>query len=307
MKRIIYNLTDEQKAQLIADFTEKLNTETLDSASFRYSAKFDDALENEPKAKLYINALAYAKMMIYIRDTSTEIAWHGTAIRLGEGTTMPLSAQFYVQDVFLYPQIVRDITVDTDQEKYNAWVTKLDDDTFNNMRFQGHSHVNMGVTPSGIDTAYYDSILKTLQIEQPDGFYIFTVMNKSGDMYLIIYDLAKNIVYSKADIDVIITQDGSTDLMQTIKDQKTAFCETPKPTYPKTHTQYNTKQVTFDPEDPANYYDFGKEEKLDYLLSKYAQKEAPSETDELFDDLDRKYKNMHLSANVKQHIKKKKK
>ena len=54
MKRIIYNLTDEQKAQLIADFTEKLNTETLDSASFRYSAKFDDALENEPKAKLYI-------------------------------------------------------------------------------------------------------------------------------------------------------------------------------------------------------------------------------------------------------------
>jgi hypothetical protein len=49
----------------------------------------------------------------------------------------------------------------------------------------------------------------------------------------------------------------------------------------------------------------GEEERYDYLLNKYAQKEYPSETDELFDDIDRKYKNLHLSAGTKKHKKKK--
>lgn len=304
MKRINYNLTNEQKAQLIADFADKLNTETLDSASFKYTAKFDDGLQNEPKAKLFITASAYLKMMLYVRDTDTEIAWHGTAVRTTANTTL-LTAEFLIKDVFLYPQIVRAATVDTDQEKYNQWVTELDDETFNEMRFQGHSHVNMGTSPSGVDTTYYDSILDTLKIEQPDSFYIFTIMNKRGETYLIIYDLAKNIVYSKEDIEVHIFQ-GNTDIMRQISEQKDHFCEKPTVTTP-IYARANTSKpgVPFDPDDPKEYYEMGEEERYDYLLNKYAQKEHPSETDELFDDIDRKYKNLHLSAGTKKHKKKK--
>lgn len=302
MKRINYNLTNEQKAQIIADFANKLNTETLDSASFKYTAKFDDGLQNEPKAKLFITASAYLKMMLYVRDTETEIAWHGTAVRTTENTTQ-LTADFLINDVFLYPQIVRAATVDTDQEKYNQWITELDDETFNNMRFQGHSHVSMGVSPSGVDTAYYDSILNTLKVEQPDSFYIFTIMNKRGEMYLIIYDLAKNIVYNKEDIELHIFQ-GNEDIIQQISRQKEHYCEKPIITTP-IYARANTVKTTpvFDPEDPDNYYD--QEAKYDYLLNKYAQKESPSETDELFNDIDKKYKNLHLSASTKKHKKKK--
>lgn len=291
MKRINYHLTNEQKAALIADFTNKLDTEPLDSAAFKYSAKFDDGLQNEPKAKLFITAAAYAKMMLYVRDTDTEIAWHGTALRTTANTTQ-LTAEFLIKDVFLYPQLVTGATVDTDQEKYNQWVTELDDETFNDMRFQGHSHVNMGVSPSGVDTAYYDSILNTLKIEQPDSFYIFTIMNKRGEMYLVIYDLAKNIVYAKEDIEIHIFE-GNVDILRQISEQKTQFCEKNTP------IRANTNNF-------KNYFENEKEReaRFDYLLNKYAQKETPSETDDLFDDIDRKYKNLHLSANTKKHKKK---
>ena len=300
MKRINYHLTNEQKAALIADFTSKLDTESLDSASFKYSAKFDDGLQNEPKAKLFITAAAYLKMAMYVRDTDTEIAWHGTAYRTSANTTQ-LTAEFLIKDVFLYPQIVRAATVDTDQEKYNTWVTELDDEVFNNMRFQGHSHVNMGVTPSGVDTAYYDTILNTLKIEQPDSFYIFTIMNKRGEMYLVIYDLEKNIVYAKEDIEVFVF-DGNTDIFKQISDQKAHFCEKPIVTTPIYARANTVKPPVFDPDDPKNYYDMDEEERYDRLLNKYAH---PTETDDLFDDIDRKYKNLHLSANTKKHKKKK--
>lgn len=300
MRRIDYNLTNEQKAQLIADFAEKLNTEKLNAASFNYSAKFDDGLQNEPKAKLFITAPAYLKMMLYVKDTDTEIAWHGTAVRTTANTTQ-LTAEFLIKDVFLYPQIVRSVTVDTDQEKYNQWVTELDDETFNNMRFQGHSHVNMGVTPSGVDTEYYNSILDTLKIEQPDSFYIFTVMNKRGEMYLIIYDLAKNIVYSKEDIEVIIFE-GNRNVLKQISEQKEQYCEKPAPIYARANTAKTS--ALFDPDDPDNYYGMGEEERYDYILNKYAQK-STTKTDELFDDMDKKYKNLHLSANTKRNKRKK--
>lgn len=310
MKRITYSLTEEVKQQIIADFTNKLNT-GLDNPAVNYSLKlnYPDDLKEEPKAKLYITTTAYARMMMYVRDTDTEIAWHGTAFRLGEGTTQPLTANFLIREVFLYPQIIRATTVDTDQEKYNEWKTSLDDVTFNNLNFQGHSHVNMAVRPSNIDEAYYETILNIYKTERPDSFYIFTIMNKRGEMYLIIYDLAKNIVYNKEDIELYILDPNNTDVIAEIKEQKQQYCEAPTyntgrpttPNYipPKTHTTFN--QDFFDPDDTDEYI---VDSYRDKLLNKYAQ-DCPTETDEIFDDLDKKYKNIHL-ASKKQHKKKKK-
>ena len=295
MKRISYNLSEEQKQTIINDFIEKLNNTPLDGPNIKYSVKLDDGLENASKATLFIESTAYAKMMMYIRDTDTEIAWHGTAYRDDNG-----QPKYYIKDVFLYPQIVRSVTVDTDQEKYQNWLTELDDETFNNLRFQGHSHVNMGVTPSSVDEAYYDTILDVFKREDPNSFYIFTVMNKRGEMYLIIYDLANNIIYNKNDIDVMII-DGNKDLFTEITEQKTKFCETPKITAP---TYVNTPKKLFDPKDP-NEYIMGEEERYDMLINKYSHPDDyPSETDDLYNDLDKKYKNLHLSAHSKKHKKK---
>ena len=56
---------------------------------------------------------------------------------------------------------------------------------------QGHSHVNMGVSPSGTDTQYYESLLS-----QINNYYIFIIMNKSDLMMVRYYDKRTNLMYS---------------------------------------------------------------------------------------------------------------
>ena len=70
---------------------------------------------------------------------------------------------------------------------------------------QGHSHVNMGTSPSTVDLNHQEKILEQLE---DDMFYIFMIWNKSFKRTIKIYDLAKNILFEDADIDVKIADAG---------------------------------------------------------------------------------------------------
>jgi hypothetical protein len=71
---------------------------------------------------------------------------------------------------------------------------------------QGHSHVNMGVSPSGVDERHRQQILEQLEI---DMFYIFMVWNKSLSVHTLIYDMQRNILYEDKDVEVrIIGEEG---------------------------------------------------------------------------------------------------
>lgn len=235
MKHI--KIDDEVKEDLIENFKKYINTTKLTESNIHYTAAIDNLVDKTkyPKARLYISAIAYLKMMLYVRDTSTEIAWHGTVKRHGKNV-------FQITDVMLYPQTVTGATVNTDQDKYNEWIQDLDDDTHNSMRFQGHSHVNMGVTPSGTDMTFYNDILQVLP---NNDFYIFMIMNKQGNMTLLIYDLAENIIYENEDIDYSIINDtqsrsleeGFTEILDEIKEQKEDYCKTYS--YQQTYPSYN--------------------------------------------------------------------
>lgn len=74
-----------------------------------------------------------------------------------------------------------------------------EDDVFNNIRMQGHSHVNMGVTPSSVDTSLYDRLLDQLDDTM---FYIFMIWNKKKDKTIKIYDLKKNVLFDTSDVTV---------------------------------------------------------------------------------------------------------
>lgn len=215
------NMTQEQKEALIAEFERHINKLTRNSTNYiNFSAELKPkALQETEKPTIYINSDAYLKMMMYVRDTATEIAWHGTVIRSKKENA------YYIKDVFLYPQKLTAATVETDQEKYNKWLEELDDTTFNSLRFQGHSHVNFAVTPSGTDLSYYDSILQVLPSTD---YYIFMILNKSGDTTFLIYDLDKNTIYENTDINVKIVLEN-TDLIAQIKTQKEQYCEKPVP------------------------------------------------------------------------------
>ena len=81
---------------------------------------------------------------------------------------------------------------------------KLDDDFFNAMRMQGHSHVSMPTSPSSVDTNHQQQILAQLK---GDDYYVFMIYNKRLDHTIKIYDYANNVMYEDKDVVVSIADD----------------------------------------------------------------------------------------------------
>lgn len=138
-------------------------------------------------------------MLTLVREFDKEVAWHGIAHRCEDEEDA-----YIISDILVYPQEVTGATVNTDQEKYQMWLMNHDDDVFNNIRMQGHSHVNMSTSPSTVDTSLYDRILEQLD---DDMFYIFLIWNKRNEKTIKIYDLAKNVLFETADVTVSVRED----------------------------------------------------------------------------------------------------
>lgn len=142
------------------------------------------------KAEVHFASAAFYKMWALVEACSKEIAWDGIVYRDEENPHV-----FYVTDIIVYPQMVSGATVDTDDIPYLEWLNGLDDETFNHRRFNGHSHVNMGVTPSATDMTYREQSILNI-----NDFFIFGVFNKRQEFNFQIYDVENNIIYDKDDI-----------------------------------------------------------------------------------------------------------
>ena len=281
MKRI--KIDQNTKDLLLAKFTQFLNTSKFSENRVNFPVDLNTLglPENTKRPTVYIDAEAYLKILLYVRNTSTEIAWHGTVERSLEDNI------YYIKNVFLYPQKIAAATVQTDQDKYQNWLTDLDDDTYNKLRFQGHSHVNFGVTPSGTDLSYYDSMLQVLPNSD---YYTFMIINKSGNMTFLIYDLAANMIYETQDIDFKIISNGSNDLIKDIENEKEINCE--KPYSLTTHHISGAKQFNYDDYDEFGYYGG----------STYPEKKS-EDINDIIDDINVKFKNPKLSAGKNKKVK----
>lgn len=192
-------LTPECLAEIRKDFESSLQGAKIADGKISYTKTFGYI---NRKATVYFSEMAWLKMQTLIREFDKEVAWHGVAHR-GEDESKD---EYYITDILVYPQEVTGATVNTDQEKYEMWLMMHEDDVFNNIRMQGHSHVNMGTTPSGVDTTHQEKILAQLE----DGmFYIFMIWNKRGEKNIKIYDLAKNILFDGTDVVVEVKDDGT--------------------------------------------------------------------------------------------------
>ena len=151
----------------------------------------DKQLE-EPK--VYITAEAYVKLRKLVDDTTTEIGWYGTV------TKMPgFESVFVIDDILVYPQTVTGATCVQDDDRVFEFELNLSTDQVNRKRFHGHSHVNMGVTPSGVDEQFYQDILT-----QVDNYFIIMITNKSGAYYTRFYDMQNNILYTGIPVQVML-------------------------------------------------------------------------------------------------------
>ncbi len=202
-------VTDAEIEEIKRDFDEALKNAKLSNGKFTFTRDIGNI---DRRATLFFSEKAWIKQNALVDEFSDEVAWHGIAYRGDdEGAD-----DYIIDDIMVYPQEVTGSTVTTDQEKYQNWLYQQEDEVFNNIRMQGHSHVNMGVTPSSVDETLYERILDQLE---GDMFYIFMIWNKKGDKTIRIYDFGKNILFETKDVDVEIIGVDIEDFVKESKEQ----------------------------------------------------------------------------------------
>lgn len=239
-------VSDELKQKLMTDFEKYLTAERMSNSSISYTTTITNMLNEKeiPKPTVQFTPEAWLKMKSLVESTNSEIGWHGTVIKHDN--------LYLITDILLYPQKVTTVTVSGDDDLYPKWLMELPDKIFNKLRFQGHSHVNMGTSPSGVDNQFYDSILQTL--DEGD-YYIFCIMNKKDDLNIWIYDFAQNIIFEKADITVEVRIEKTNNLKNWLKVNKKLFIQEPTPTVVYSPYIFPRSQTTTNPDDYYNMLD----------------------------------------------------
>lgn len=182
-------LTDELRQQAIAEFSKTLASTKMSDGKISYNKNF--TYGEEDKATILFTPIAYTKMVSLIMNFDSEIAWHGVGRRI-EG------AKFLISDILVYPQTVSGTDVQMDTEAYAKWIQANDEDErFNHIIMQGHSHVLMSTSPSSTDLMHQENILSMLS---DDMYYIFLIWNKKLEHTTKIYDLQNNTLYENKDI-----------------------------------------------------------------------------------------------------------
>ena len=228
MSKVI-KLTPQYIEECTQEFKNSLISGKFSDGKISYN-KVLDSVHN--KAKLIFTEVAWLKMQTLVKEFNKEVAWHGVAHR-GEDET---KAEYYVTDILVYPQKTSGAYVDMDVEGYDKWIRdNYEDERFFNIAMQGHSHVNMPTNPSGTDLSHQETILEQLT---DDMFYIFVIWNKSDSRNIRIYDLAKNVLFETADVDVEVQNlaDFIKEAKNMVKDRVTNTTTTSTTTFGKGYT-----------------------------------------------------------------------
>lgn len=250
-KEIVQSLRDIFIAQLDKQLV-KVDTDTTLTLKYNVSdlMKKQGALKEEDKPLLIFTARAWLKMNELVHFYSSEVAAHGTVIKMNN--------DYFITDIFVYPQDVSGVTAESSDD-YITWLSDLEDEQINTMRFQFHSHVNMGVTPSVVDREHRTQMLTHIK-----DFYIFAILNKKRDMHCEVYDIETNTLYEDNDISYTILMEDETDLQDWVLDTCSVVNEVKiKPTkkttppvtpgYPPSWASYTQRQSYFD--DYDDYYE----------------------------------------------------
>lgn len=202
--------TDAILEKIVEEFRESVKSSKMFDGKISYNKSFK--WEKDEKAVVVFSPLAFSKMLKLLYEFTTEVAWHGTVYRDAEHPNV-----FRIEDIFVYPQLVSGGNVETDQVAYQSWLYALDDEVFNNLRMQGHSHVDFSTIPSPVDVEHQGKILEQLD---DDMFYIFVIWNKRMEYFIKIFDMANNTLYDKDEVIITI---GDADDMQTFIDSAKAI------------------------------------------------------------------------------------
>ena len=233
MKKRLINI--EPVRDVVRDkLIEKYNATTyINTEDINIKLDIKDLLNEYIESKsltpptIYISANAYVKMRMLVDQMSTEVGWYGTV------TKCPgLQETYVIEDILVYPQTVTGATCEQDETKMFDFEMSLTTEQVNTKRFQGHSHVNMGVTPSGVDEQFYQDLLT-----QVNDYFIICITNKKNDYTVRFYDVENNILYTDLELKVLLDDGTDTNNWFTLVKDQVA----------------NKSIVTVDPNKPGNF------------------------------------------------------
>lgn len=135
---------------------------------------------------VHINRSALNKMFIYTDEVQDEVGWLGTAYKLEDNS-------YLIDDVFLFKQEVHGTTTEITSEgleEFAMELLQLPDgvEIWNNMKMWGHSHVRMGITPSGQDNSQMEEFSKV-----GHDFFIRLICNKLGELSVDVYEFDRGL------------------------------------------------------------------------------------------------------------------
>lgn len=233
---INYNMFKEQ---ILKRLIEVHNRMKYDSNKIHLSINIDDlteqyldSLEDIEKPQIYITLEAYTKMRLLVNKLDTEVGWYGLVEKHST------EKKYVIKDILVYPQQVSGATCTQDEDEMFNFEMSLTDEQVNQKRFQGHSHVNMGVSPSGVDETFYEELLT-----QVTDYFIVMITNKKEENHIRFYDVEDNIMYKDLTLNIITNEENLTDWYYT----QTAVLNKPKPrTVGAVTTLTNSEQMGYD-------------------------------------------------------------
>lgn len=233
--------TDEEVNRLMLQFEQALKHGKYQDGKISFETRMP---ENDDVAALTFTNKAWLKIMSLVMSFDKEVQWHGVVERISDN-------EFKVKDILVFPHEITSATVTSNQEEYEQWLNNLDDDTFNHLRFHGHSHVNMGVTPSSVDMQYRENILVNISPNDDEAYYIFIIVNKKYEISAEIYDIKNNILYGKSDIEMFMEIGDGEFLNDFLVDAKEIAKER---IYTTTYTPQTSKKEKKKNKNNNNYY-----------------------------------------------------
>jgi hypothetical protein len=136
--------------------------------------------------KIFIHPDAYEDMWHLVDIVGDEVGWLGSVYQRGN--------DYVIDEIFMPGQQVHSTTTELTPEGqevlYNELSQRTDaDEIINRIRFWGHSHVNMGVSPSGQD----ESQMKDFQQNGAE-FFIRGIFNKKREAKFDVFLFAAKLV-----------------------------------------------------------------------------------------------------------------
>ena len=227
--------TQEDKQNLLKKFQEKLDKTQYWEDVFKFEEPMKT--ESDDRVTLYFTPEAFLKCQTLTSIFPGEVNWQGVVEKIGEN-------KYKIDKICVPPQAVSGVrTIESKED--NSWVEQFSDDEFVKLRFYAHSHVNFSTSESSIDLENQKNIVRCTFDK---GVQIFQIWNKQGDINTMIYDIDKNILYDRNDVDIEVGEEGNTIDM---------FAEEAKKMVTSLEKQEETKIVRM----PANYEKYEKYEK----------------------------------------------